>query len=325
MRRILLPAAGLLPVAVGLLLAAVCLLGAASCGRRAARPAASEAPASVRGFRPVEVPAGVAPAERRAYLRDHYWDRFDFADSLQVREADTLQLVEAFARFAVLLAATPERAADPDPVRALMRRAAASRPMLDLFAMLARTVLHDPNSPLRDDELYIPVLEALLAAPYYDDYERIRPEYDLRMARRNRPGEPAADFGYELRSGARGTLRGIEAEYTLLFFGDPDCPACRELGEALVASPMLSEMIERGRLCVVALAPDADAAAWRVAAANLPASWLDACDTEGRIRSEELYDLRALPSLYLLDAAKRVLLKDTTDVERIEEVIDRRG
>ena len=242
MRRILLPAAGLLPVAVGLLLAAVCLLGVASCGRRAARPAASEAPASVRGFRPVEVPAGVAPAERRAYLRDHYWDRFDFADSLQVREADTLQLVEAFARFAVLLAATPERAADPAPVRALMRRASASRPMLDLFAMLARTVLHDPNSPLRDDELYIPVLEALLAAPYYDDYERIRPEYDLRMARCNRPGEPAADFGYELRSGTRGTLRGIEAEYTLLFFGDPDCPACRELGEALVASPMLSEI-----------------------------------------------------------------------------------
>ena len=88
---------------------------------------------------------------------------------------------------------------------------------------------------------------------------------------------------------------------------------------------MLSEMVERGRLCVVALAPDVDAAAWRRAAASLPASWLDACDTEGRIRSEELYDLRALPSLYLLDAAKRVLLKDTTDVERIEEVIDRRG
>lgn len=308
-----------------ILLLAVCLLTLASCGRRAARPAAPERPASARGFRPVEVPAAVAPDERRAYLRDHYWDRFDFADTLLVREADTLQLVEAFARFAVLLAATPEHPSDPAPVRELMRRASASRPMLDLFAMLARTVLHDPNSPLRDDELYIPVLEALLAAPYYDEYERLAPEYDLRLARRNRPGDGAADFGFELRSGSRGTLCGIDAEYTLLFFGEPDCPACREVGEALAASPMLSEMIELGQLCVVALAPDADAAAWRRAPARFPASWLDVCDTEGRIRSEELYDLRALPSLYLLDAAKRVLLKDTADVERIEETIDRRG
>ena len=305
------------------LVCALCLLALAACGRRT-RPA--EAPAAVRrGFVAVEVPATVAPEARRAYLREHYWDRFDFADTLVVREADTLQMIEAFARFAVLLAAEEGRPADPAPVRALMRRAAGSRPMLDYFSMLAETVLHDPNSPLRDDELYIPVLEERLAAPYYDDYERIRPEYDLRMARRNRPGEPAADFRYELRSGAAATLYGIEAEYTLLFFGAPGCPACGEVREAIAASPMLAEMIERGRLRVLRVASDEDAAAWRARAGDVPSSWIDACDSSGAIRSEGLYDLRAIPSLYLLDARKRVLLKDTVDVERIEEVIDRRS
>lgn len=304
------------------LLLAVGLLFLASCGRRAARPAAPERPVSVRGFVAVDVPASLAPDERRAYLRDHYWDRFDFADTLLVREADTLRMVEAFARFAVLLVATPERPADPAPVRALMRRAAASRAMLDYFAMLAETVLHDPNSPLRDDELYIPVLEERLAAPYYDDYERLAPEYDLRMALCNRPGMPAADFRYELRSGAEGTLYGIEAEYTLLFFGNADCPACREVCEAVAASPMLSEMIERGRLRVLWLASDEEAAPW---AGDLPSSWIEARDPSGTIRREGLYDLRAIPSLYLLDAAKRVVLKDTADIERIEETIDRRG
>ncbi|MDE7122932.1 MAG: DUF5106 domain-containing protein, partial [Alistipes sp.] len=60
-------------------------------------------------------------------------------------------------------------------------------------------------------------------------------------------------------------------------------------------------------------------------AGDVPSSWIDACDPSGAIRSEGLYDLRAIPSLYLLDARKRVLLKDTVDVERIEEVIDRRS
>ena len=36
-----------------------------------------------------------------------------------------------------------------------------------------------------------------------------------------------------------------------------------------------------------------------------------------------LYDLHALPAMYLLDSRKRVLVKDSTDVAQIEEVIDR--
>ena len=35
--------------------------------------------------------------------------------------------------------------------------------------------------------------------------------------------------------------------------------------------------------------------------------------------------LRAIPSLYLLDADKRVLVKDSADVALIEETIDRRS
>ena len=54
--------------------------------------------------------------------------------------------------------------------------------MLDYFTMLAELVIHDPNSPLRNDEFYIPVLRAVLASPYYDEYERIGPSYDLNMA-----------------------------------------------------------------------------------------------------------------------------------------------
>ena len=43
------------------------------------------------------------------------------------------------------------------------------------------------------------------------------------------------------------------------------------------------------------------------------------------IRERELYDLKAIPALYLLDRDKRVLVKDSTDVPQIEEAIDRAG
>ena len=43
-----------------------------------------------------------------------------------------------------------------------------------------------------------------------------------------------------------------------------------------------------------------------------------------QLREKELYDLKAIPALYLLDRDKRVLVKDGTDSGQIEWVIDHR-
>ncbi len=199
---------------VVILLAALC---AVSCGRRSSRQQTSAAP-QMRVFLPAIAPSSLSDDAKRDYLRWHYWDRFDFADTLFIREVDTVQMVEAYVRWIALIS---DRPTDGAPMDSLMRRASASRPMLDYFTMLAEQVIHDPNSPLRNDEFYIPVLRAVLASPYYDEYERIGPSYDLDMAMQNRIGERANDFRYTLASGATGTLYGVKAEYVLLFINNP--------------------------------------------------------------------------------------------------------
>ena len=288
-------------------------------GGRKPKPAADTVRSRV--FLPAIPPASLAAEERPEWLRRHYWDRFDFSDTLFLAQVDTAQMVEAYARYIALLSAAPT---DGAPIDSLMRRASASRPMLDYFAWLGAEVLHDPNSPLRNDEFYIPVLRALLAAPWYDEYERIAPACDLQTAMQNRIGERANDLRYTLASGATGHLYGIRAEYVLLFINNPGCPMCREIREAIVASPMLSEMIERGRLKVLALYPDEDLAEWRDYRDRIPAAWINGYDAGCVVRETGSYDLTAIPALYLLDREKRVLVKDSTDVPFIEETIDRR-
>lgn len=302
-----------------LILAAV---GLAACGGRAPRRPAATTAETPAVFLPAIAPAALAPEERVEWLRWHYWDNFDFADTAFLARADTLQLFEAYARYVQLLFSVPT---DGAPMDSLMRRAAVSRPMLDYFAMLADQVLGDPNSPLRNDEFYIPVLRAQLSSPWYDEYERLAPEYRLSLASQNRIGEPANDFRYTLASGATGTLYGLRAEYVLLFINNPGCPMCREIREAISASPMLTELIEHGRLRVLALYPDENLDEWRAYREQIPASWINAYDDGCVLREKGLYDLSAIPSLYLLDAQKRVLVKDATDVALVEEVIDRRS
>ena len=302
-----------------ILLAALCV---AACGRRRSAPSQETAVSASRPrvFLPAIAPAGLSPDEQRDYLRRHYWDRFDFTDTLFVSEADTVQMIEAFARYIAVLS---DRPADSAPMDSLMRRASSSKPMLDYFAMLAGTVLHDPNSPLHSDELYIPVLEALVASPWLDEWEKIAPEHDLRMALQNRVGLPANDFRYTLASGRTGTLYGIRADYTLVLFNNPDCGMCERIRAEIVASPLLSEMIRAGRLEVLALYPDEDLTAWRAHAPQVPSSWINAYDAGARISKEELYDLKAIPSMYLLDRDKRVLAKDAFEVGYIEWLLDR--
>lgn len=302
-----------------LILAAV---GLAACGGRAPRRPAATTAETPAVFLPAIAPAALAPEERVEWLRWHYWDNFDFADTTFLARADTLQLFEAYARYVQLLFSVPT---DGAPMDSLMRRAAVSRPMLDYFAMLADRVLGDPNSPLRNDEFYIPVLRVQLSSPWYDEYERLAPEYRLSLASQNRIGQPANDFRYTLASGATGTLYGLRAEYVLLFINNPGCPMCREIREAISASPMLTELIEHGRLRVLALYPDENLDEWRAYREQIPASWINAYDDGCVLREKGLYDLSAIPSLYLLDAQKRVLVKDATDVALVEEVIDRRS
>ena len=68
------------------------------------------------------------------------------------------------------------------------------------------------------------------------------------------------------------------------------------------------------------LYPDEDLKTWERSEAE-PSGWIDARDADGRLRGEELYDLRAIPSIYLLDHQKRVVVKDSTDPREVEAAL----
>lgn len=247
----------------------------------------------------------------------HFWDDFDFEAEEGVIAYDTLDIMSAMAEYVSYI---PPRDAD-SLMRNLIRRASHSRPMLNFFNMITEAVLHDPNSPLRNDEYYIPVLETILESPLLDEYERIAPEYDLEIARKNRIGTIANDFAYTTADGSSHRLHDIEANYTILMFSNPGCPMCREIMDQISASPLLNELTERGDLRTISLYPDEDLEAWYSHLGDMPASWIKAYDKGQQITIERLYNLSAIPALYLLNSQKRVIVKDGTSVAQIENII----
>lgn len=248
---------------------------------------------------------------------DHYWDDFPFDADTLVAAYNTSSVMQAMADYVAFI--EPQRA--DSLLRALIHRAERSRPVLDLFASATENILGDPNSPLRNDEYYIPVLEVLVASPLLDEYDRIAPLYDLEMARKNRIGSMANNFEYMLADGSKGWMQDIETDYLIIMFNNPGCPMCKQITEELTSSPMINELTELGFLEIMALYPDEDIEAWRAYLPNMPSSWINAYDPELTISEEKLYSLKAIPSLYLLDKDKRVLIKDSFDVRQIESVL----
>lgn len=268
--------------------------------------------AKAQSFRLPDVPATLtAPEDRAAYLSLHYWDHFDFSDTTLISKPEITE--QAFVDFISILPYTPKA---QESVDTLFNRALAKKEMLYHFIELGDKYLYKPNSPMHDEQLHILVLRALVDNPRLDETDKLRPRHLLEMALKNRPGDTAADFAVTCRNGKRLNLSEIQADYTLLYFNDPDCEDCRHVKDQLSASSVLNGLLEYGRLKLLSVCVEGKTTAWEKA--TFPTRWIDSYDAGRRLTSEQVYDFKAMPTLYLLDAGKRVILKDAP-VERIEK------
>jgi hypothetical protein len=256
---------------------------------------------------PTDVPAMImSQDERMAYLADHYWDNFNFNDTTLIHNADYTE--QGFVDFIGFLRYLNMPAAQ-QAMATMMSKAAANKTTFDYFAKISELYLYEPQSPYKNDELYIPVLQSVASSPLLEDAKKIRPRYLLNLEMKNRPGEPATDFTYTLKNGVQHRMYDIKADYTILFFNYPDCPGCKETKVNIVDAPFISKL--GSHLVILAVYPNDDShlEMWRNA--PYPDFMINSYDKNATVLKKKLYDLKASPTIYLLDKDKRVILKNT--------------
>ena len=268
-------------------------------------------------FQYVQPPIMGTEEQKFLYMREHYWDNFDFADTLWTTKADSTDMMQAYVGYIINFVGP----VDQEPMRKLMQRASVSKPMFEYFVSLSEKVLHDPNSPYRSDELYIAVLEAQLESPHLDKYEKMAPQYDLRIVSQNRINQPANDFDYTIKSGKTSNLYTLKNDFVILYINNPGCTMCREITQSLKQSPLISDLQSKGLLKVLAIYPDENLDEWHKHYADMPTEWINSYDKGCLIGRENLYNINAIPALYLLNKDKIVLVKDSTNVAEIEFVL----
>lgn len=261
-----------------------------------------------------DIPVTITDTDERAdYLVVHYWDSFDFSN---INLIDMPEVTEqAFVDYINIINYASKDKIEPS-LHGTLALAEVDTAMYYHFCHLFEKYLYEPNSPFRNEELYIPVLQSMLKSKLLSEIEKERIRFQYDFTQKNRVGYKANDFTYTLATEETYKMSAIDSDYVILFFTNPECPACMSIASYINESAAINKALsfntpQRTMLTILSVYTDEDIDSWRSYLDRMPSRWLHAYDDGMQLTHKKLYDLKAIPSIYLLDKNKKVILKDT--------------
>lgn len=250
---------------------------------------------------------------KSAWLMQHFWDSFDFKNKNTV---DQTALNHAFKIYSV-----PMRWAPKEDVIAsnehIIRLLEKNPTLLLQFTKAAEENLYGPRAEAWIDEVYVLYLRAMVGNKKITDIRKARYLDQLKSLEASAVGNTAPQFTFT-------DIYGNERKYfpmstfTIIEFGDPDCDDCRMSRLKMEANASLSNLVNQGKVNILFIIPDADDT-WTADVADYPRKWTVGASAD----AGDVYDLRSVPSFYVVDTNGQILLKNITVQQAIQAANER--
>lgn len=259
-----------------------------------------------------EIPLMVNSQEdANAYLVAHFWDKFSFDDSLLLSNKNIIS--QGLADF-IRLSATMTDSREDDVRRGfqiLSKGITECKGLTDSLKYYVEEFLYNPNSPYYNEKLYSIYLKEMISVIPHDNPMVSVYNFKLKLISRNCVGNKAENFYYFLPDGTKKSLYSTENKgvYTILAFYDPECHSCHDIMMRMFADREMYGAIDNGLVTVLAIYVNGNSKVWKKYLKGMPDYWIIG-DDRGNIVETSLYDLKAMPTLYLLDKNNVVVLKD---------------
>ena len=252
------------------------------------------------------IPDTLRSVEQRAgYLSEHYWDNYNFADTLllkskEVTEQGFVNFIDILNRFNLDNASKGVAHKDiaqkgitrkditQKGIACFTRKAFSNAATKERFENLIEHYFEDQLSPVRNDRVYLIFLEEMKNSPCFDETEKERIAFKIKTTNKNLPGDIAINFKFKDESGKEHQLSDYKDQKVILYFYDPDCENCHEVSAWLKQQTI-----------------PADIKVLKMIADN---------------HISYMYSLKNMPTIFLLDKENKVILKDCTAQELIENI-----
>ena len=262
------------------------------------------------------IPDTLRSVEQRAgYLSEHYWDNYNFADTLllkskEVTEQGFVNFIDILNRFNLDNASKgvahkdiarkdiarkditqkdiTQKGIAQKGIACFTRKAFSNAAAKERFENLIEHYFEDQLSPVRNDRVYLIFLEEMKNSPCFDETEKERIAFKIKTTNKNLPGDIAINFKFKDESGKEHQLSDYKDQKVILYFYDPDCENCHEVSAWLKQQTI-----------------PADIKVLKMIADN---------------HISYIYSLKNMPTIFLLDKENKVILKDCTAQELIENI-----
>ena len=274
-----------------------------------------------RSFPYPAIPDTLRSVEQRAgYLSEHYWDNYNFADTLllkskEVTEQGFVNFIDILNRFNLDNASKgvahkdiaqkgitrkdiiqqgiaqkdiTQQGITQQGIACFTRKAFSNAAAKERFENLIEHYFEDQLSPVRNDRVYLIFLEEMKNSPCFDETEKERIAFKIKTTNKNLPGDIAINFKFKDENGKEHQLSDYKDQKVILYFYDPDCENCHEVSAWLKQQTI-----------------PADIKVLKMIADN---------------HISYIYSLKNMPTIFLLDKENKVILKDCTAQELIENI-----
>jgi thiol-disulfide isomerase/thioredoxin len=256
------------------------------------------------------VPAGIANPDSVSrlwsylYYKDHFFDNIDFSQPGLIRSPVLAGKLDQF--FGQVVIQMPD-SINKETDRVLVM----SGKNKDMFQYVAVWLLnrYATSEIMGQDAVVVHIADSVYLtgkapwakAEYLSDLEK-----RVERLRPNLIGKKAAEMVMSSFAGYYVSLYDVKADYTIVYFWEPDCGHCKE------ATPLLKAYYEESRgkgIEVFAVCTQSDREKWEKYIADHGLSWINGWDPQRLSRFDYFYNVESTPLIYILDRNKRIIAK----------------
>lgn len=238
------------------------------------------------------------------YYKDHFFDNIDFKEPGLIRSPVLGGRLDQFFRQVVIQM--------PDSIiKEAERVLEMSAGNDDVFQYVSVWLMiryetseimgHDAVMVYLADKIYLSGKAPWAAEKYVTDLknrvDRLRP---------NLIGRKAPELLMSSFAGHYVSLYDVEADFTVVYFWEPDCGHCKE------ATPVLKEYYEKHKaegIEVFAVCTQHDKEKWEKYIVDNGLGWVNGWDPQRLSRFDYLYNVESTPLIYILDRDKKIIAK----------------
>lgn len=271
---------------------------------------------------PVDMPDSMSDAddtERYRYYKKHYFDNLDLGDERLLRTNFLFKRVEYYTD-----KLTPQV---PDSINIAIDYILA--PMKKDGDLFKYYLVHFLNKYAKSkvvgmDAVYVYIVENYYMkglAPWTDKETLEKIEKTAKELKPILIGKQAPNIRLKQKDGTPLAIEDVDADYTVLYFWDPDCGHCKKASPNMIAFENKYKKKGVKLLGICTEIRDEVKKCWETIDER-EYNWLNLVDPYLQSRYKTLYNIKSTPQIFVLDKNKKIIMK-RIGAEQLGEVMDK--